>query len=149
MYGLSEWSHASVTASAVAERVGVKFSIASDAVRKQAGQGPLHHEPYGAASLTEQGRGYALEMVRRHRLLETFLVEVLHYRWDQAHEEADSLEHSVSDLMVRPLDELLGFPRRDPHGDPIPGADGRIVLPETKLLAEAAPGENCEGGAGI
>lgn len=141
VYGLSEWSNEPVTASAIAGRVGVKLSTASDAIRKLAGQGFIHHEPYGAVTLTGQGREYALEMVRRHRLIETFLLEILHYRWDQVHEEADALEHAVSDLLIERIDELLRFPERDPHGDPIPRADGSIVLPEAMLLTDAEPGE--------
>lgn len=85
VYSLSEWSQVPVTASAIADRVGVKLSTVSDAIRKLAGQGLVDHEPYGAITLTQQGRVYALEMVRRHRLIETFLVQVLHYRWDQVH----------------------------------------------------------------
>lgn len=139
VYSLSEWSQVTVTASAIADRVGVKLSTVSDAIRKLAEKGLVDHEPYGAITLTQQGRVYALEMVRRHRLIETFLVQVLHYRWDQVHEEADALEHSVSDLMVERLDALLGFPSRDPHGDPIPENDGDVVLPQAVLLTEAAP----------
>ena len=87
-------------------------------------QGLVTHEPYGRVRLTEQGRGVALGMVRRHRLLETYLHEALGFSWDEVHEEAEILEHAVSERLLNRLDKVLGYPTRDPHGDPIPRADG-------------------------
>lgn len=140
IWGLTEWSAEQVTPTSIAERTGLKLSSVSDAVRRLAGQGLLTHAPYGSVELTETGRSYALAMVRRHRLIETFLVETLGYRWDQVHAEAESLEHAVSDFMVERIDELLGRPDRDPHGDPIPAADGTVVMPEARRLTEVGPG---------
>lgn len=140
VWSLQEWSDAPVTPSALAAKAGVKLSTASDAVRKLTEQGLLVHTPYGAVTLTPEGRAHAVAMVRRHRLIESFLVRVLGYRWDQVHEEADALEHAVSDFMVDRIDEHLGFPTRDPHGDPIPSADGRVHRPDAVLLSELAPG---------
>ena len=92
--------------------------------------------------LTQTGRRYAVTMVRRHRLLETFLVQVLGYGWDEVHEEADSLEHAVSDKMVDRIDEYLGHPTADPHGDAIPSADGDLPpMPTTiRPLSDVADG---------
>lgn len=140
IWSLGEWSDDPVTASALAARVGVKLSTVSDAVRKLTSQGLLEHTPYGAVSLSEQGRAHAVAMVRRHRLIETFLVQILGYRWDQVHEEAETLEHAVSDFMVERIDQRLEFPERDPHGDPIPKADGTVSKPEAVLLSELEPG---------
>lgn len=140
VWGLSEWSSEPVTPSLIAERTGLKLSSVSDAVRRLAGQGLVNHAPYGAVSLTEEGRGFALAMVRRHRLIESFLVRVLGYSWDQVHEEAESLEHAVSDFMVARIDEFLGFPSRDPHGDPIPVADGTVSMPDARQLTGVGPG---------
>lgn len=134
VWGLSEWSSEPVTPTLIAERTGLKLSSVSDAVRKLAGQGLVDHAPYGAVSLTETGRGFALAMVRRHRLIESFLVRVLGYSWDQVHEEAESLEHAVSDFMIDRIDELLEFPSRDPHGDPIPASDGTVSIPDARQL---------------
>src|SRR5690606_30136508 len=106
--------------------------------------GLVDHVPYGAITLTAEGRTLALRMVRRHRLIETWLVEEFGYRWDEVHEEADVLEHAVSDRMLDAIFEKLGRPVRDPHGDPIPSADGRVVMPPAVLLAEAPDGH--EGG---
>lgn len=134
VWSLQEWSDEPVTASTLASRVGVKLSTASDAVRKLREQGFLDHTPYGAMTLTPRGRELAVAMVRRHRLIESFLVQVLGYRWDQVHDEAESLEHAVSDFMVDRIDEHLGFPRRDPHGDPIPRPDGSVHRLDAVLL---------------
>ena len=92
-----------------------------------------------AGALTADGRAHAVAMVRRHRLIETFLVEVLGYRWDQVHDEAEHLEHAVSDFMVDRIDEHLGHPVRDPHGDPIPARDGQVARPDAVPLAEVPP----------
>jgi DtxR family Mn-dependent transcriptional regulator len=141
VWGLSEWSEEPVTPSLIAQRTGLKLSSASDAVRRLTEQGLLAHAPYGSVQLTEAGRAHALSMVRRHRLIETFLVETLGYRWDQVHDEAETLEHAVSDFMVERIDELLGRPARDPHGDPIPTADGTVSRPDARRLTEVGAQE--------
>ena len=105
----------------LAERIGVSASTASESIRKLADQGLVDHEKYGAVTLTERGSpSRDLAVVRRHRLLETFLVSELGYSWDEVHDEAEVLEHAVSDLMMARIDAKLGHPQRDPHGDPIP-----------------------------
>ena len=140
VWSLGEWSDVPVTASMVAARTGVALSTASDAIRKLSTQGLLEHARYSAVSLTPEGRAHAVTMVRRHRLIESFLVEVLRYRWDQVHDEADMLEHAVSDFMIDRIDELLGYPERDPHGDPIPAADGTVTRPDAVLLTSVSAG---------
>lgn len=137
---LQEWSDAPVTPSSLAAKAGVRMSTASDAIRKLSEQGLLEHSPYGAVALTPEGRAHAVAMVRRHRLIETFLVTVLGYRWDQVHDEAETLEHAVSDFMIDRIDEHLGHPARDPHGDPIPARDGQITRPEAVPLSELPAG---------
>ena len=139
VWSLTEWSKTPVTPKLIADRIGLKLSSVSDAVRKLTEQGFVEHAPYGVVTLTPKGRVHAVAMVRRHRLIETFLVETLGYRWDQVHEEAEMLEHAVSDFMIERLDELLGHPTRDPHGDPIPTADGVVTRPAAILLTELVP----------
>src|SRR5690606_1966104 len=95
---------------------------------------------YGAITLTPEGRALAVAMVRRHRLIETWLVETFGYAWDEVHDEAEVLEHAVSDRLLARIDESLGRPVRDPHGDPIPAADGSIMIPEAVTLASADAG---------
>lgn len=135
VWSLSEWSDAPVTASVVAKRVGVRLSSASDAIRKLTEQGLIEHSLYGDVKLSTEGERLALEVVRRHRLIETFLVTVLGYTWDQVHDEAEKLEHSISDFMTSRIDSFLGFPDRDPHGDPIPSAEGTYVRPRAFPLS--------------
>lgn len=140
IWGLTEWSGEPVTPSLIAERTGLKLSSASDGVRRLTDQGLLTHAPYGSVELTDAGRAHALAMVRRHRLIETFLVETLGYRWDQVHDEAENLEHAVSDFMVERIDDFLGRPARDPHGDPIPAADGTMSIPDARRLTDVGAG---------
>lgn len=140
VWSLTEWSDAPATPTLIAEKTGLKLSSVSDAVRKLTSQGLLHHAPYGAVELTDEGRAYAIAMVRRHRLIESFLVTALGYGWEQVHDEAEHLEHAVSDFMIDRIDEFLGFPARDPHGDPIPHADGSVSRPEAEPLTEVGAG---------
>ncbi|MGB7385448.1 MAG: metal-dependent transcriptional regulator [Rhodococcus sp. (in: high G+C Gram-positive bacteria)] len=138
----SEWSEDTVSTKMLSERIGVSASTVSEAIRKLADQGMVDHARYGAISLTERGRHAAVAMVRRHRLIETYLVRELGYGWDEVHDEAEILEHAVSDLMMSRIDAKLGFPQRDPHGDPIPSVDGDISSPEATRLSDYANGQN-------
>lgn len=140
IYGYTEWQDKPINSSQLANRLGVANSSVSEMVRKLKDSGLVDHQPYGSIQLTEQGRALALSMVRRHRLLETYLAEELGYRWDQVHDEAETLEHAVSDTFIERLSAKLGHPRRDPHGDPIPGPDGTIELPDARRLVELDPG---------
>ena len=125
----------------VSERLSVApASVTNMFVRLQE-MGLAHYERYHGASLTEEGRDEALRLIRRHRLIETFLLEHLGYSWQEVHGEAERLEHVVSDEFTRRLAELLGHPEHDPHGDPIPDADGTIEPDKSLPLAEAATGE--------
>ncbi|CDQ43835.1 MULTISPECIES: manganese-binding transcriptional regulator MntR [Mycolicibacterium] len=137
-----EWSPDKVSTKLLAERIGVSASTASESIRKLADQGLVDHAKYGAVTLTDAGRKAALAMVRRHRLMETFLVRELGYGWDEVHDEAEILEHAVSDRMLDRIDAKLGFPTRDPHGDPIPAPDGRVPTPPARQLSVCADGED-------
>ena len=108
----------------IGDHMGVVPSTTTENVQRLVRQGLVTHERYGRVRLTEQGRAVALGMVRRHRLLETYLHEALGFSWDEVHEEAEILEHAVSERLLDRLDKVLGYPTRDPHGDPIPRADG-------------------------
>ncbi|GAB3942201.1 metal-dependent transcriptional regulator [Corynebacterium tapiri] len=121
--------------SELASRVGHKPSAATEAVKKLAAQGWVEHVPYAGVSLTCQGHEVAVSMVRRHRLIETLLVNTLGFSWDEVHAEAERLEHAVSDTFISRVDALLGHPVRDPHGDPIPQPDGSAEGLSTVVLA--------------
>lgn len=125
----------------IAQRLDLSPASVSGMVRRLSEQGLLEHEPYRGVVLTDLGRRVALRMVRRHRLIETYLVARLGYSWDDVHDEAERLEHAVSDLMVERMAEALGHPRFDPHGDPIPDADGAMHVPEYTPVPELVPGE--------
>jgi len=105
-------------------------------VKKLVAAGHVAHAPYGAVQLTESGRGEALRMVRRHRLVETWLVSQYGYGWDEVHDEAEVLEHTLSDRLLAAIDAQLGHPVRDPHGDPIPSDDGTVDVPDAVPLSE-------------
>lgn len=134
IYGLTEWEDGDVTASALARTLGVSNPSVSLMIRKMAELGLVQHRPYAPIRLTQEGRRLALAMVRRHRLIETWLVRELGYSWDEVHDEAERLEHSVSDTFVERLDARLGHPESDPHGDPIPAQDLSLHYPKTMLL---------------
>jgi DtxR family Mn-dependent transcriptional regulator len=129
LYSLTEWENDPVTTGNIAAQLGVAPASATAMVSKLAGKDLLVHPRYGAISFTEVGRLAALNVVRRHRLIETFLLNELGYGWDEVHEEADLLEHTVSGRFIEALAARLGHPRTDPHGDPIPGPDGTLVMP--------------------
>ena len=92
--------------------------------------------PYEGARLTDAGRTLALRVLRRHRLIELFLVRTLNLTWDEVHEEAENMEHAVSDLLIDRIDAFLGYPATDPHGDPIPKADGTVAGSTGRSLSE-------------
>ncbi len=136
-----EWGGDPVTITVLAARFGTSTASASDTVKRLVGQGLLAHEPYRPITLTAEGERHAVAVVRRHRLIETFLVAQLDYGWDEVHAEAESLEHAVSELMIDRIDALLGSPRTDPHGDPIPSRTGEVSYPiGARRVTDAAPG---------
>ena len=121
-----------VATGTVASTLGVADASVSEMLGKLSEQGLVHYTPYHGAHLTEGGERAALDLLRRHRLLETFLIEYLGYGWDEVHGEAEALEHAVSARFTERLAARLGHPSHDPHGDPIPAADG--TLPDTPDL---------------
>jgi DtxR family Mn-dependent transcriptional regulator len=131
-----------VSTSALAEYLEVTPPTVSSMVKKLEERGLVDREEYKGVTLTEEGELVALEILRHHRLLESFLTEQLDYDWADVHEEADRLEHHVSDELARRIAEALGNPGVDPHGDPIPDADLRLPeSEETTRLAEMAVGD--------
>jgi DtxR family Mn-dependent transcriptional regulator len=109
-------------------------------VQKLAAQGLVTHRPYGPISLSDAGQKRAAAIIRRHRLIETWLVSEFGYAWDEVHDEAEILEHAISDRLLEGIDERLGRPRHDPHGDAIPDAAGHVDREPFVLLSAAVPG---------
>ncbi len=124
----------------VAARLSVSAASVSNMFARLQEMGLVEYERYRGATLTERGRREALRLVRRHRLIETFLLEHLGYDWQEVHAEAERLEHAVSDAFTDRLAELLGHPDHDPHGDPIPSAEGTLEVDDSFPLSEAVAG---------
>jgi len=140
VYSHTEWQDAPITPSQLAAALGIAPSSVTEMVKKLAAAGLVSHVPYGAVKLTDAGRERALHMLRRHRLIETWLVREFGYAWHEVHDEAEVLEHTISDRLLDAIDERLGRPRFDPHGDAIPDAGGEVVREPFVLLADAPSG---------
>jgi DtxR family Mn-dependent transcriptional regulator len=125
-----------VSTNAIAEMMETKASSVTDMLKKLAEKGLVHYKKYQGVSLTEKGKLAAKMIVRKHRLWEVFLVEKLDFSWDEVHDIAEQLEHIKSEKLINKLDDFLGNPTEDPHGDPIPDAQGRIIAIEKQLLSE-------------
>ena len=140
VYAHTEWQPDPITPKALADKLGIAPSSVTEMVKKMAALDLISHVPYGPLRLTDAGRERALAVVRRHRLIETWLVREMGYGWDEVHDEAEVLEHTVSDRLLEAMDARLGRPRRDPHGDAIPAADGTLVSEPAVRLDEASAG---------
>lgn len=127
----------------IAQRLELSPASVSAMIKRLAEQGLVEHERYRGVRLTESGLRAALRIVRRHRLVETYLVEFLGYDWDAVHAEAERLEHAMSDELVERLATALGHPASDPHGDPIPSADGQVSDVKGVPLTRMAEGAAC------
>ncbi len=125
----------------LAQRLGISSPSVSEMVNRLVAQGLVEHDRYRGQQLTREGRKVALELVRHHRLLEVFLVQVLGYSWDEVHEEAERLEHVISERMEQRIFELLGRPELDPHGHAIPSLTGKVRSVSERPLSECKAGE--------
>ena len=133
-----------VQTSAIAESLAVAPASVSGMLKRLAEAGLLEHAPYRGVELTPAGRRAALRIVRRHRVLEAYLTRMLGYDWDSVHDEAERLEHAVSDTLIERMARALGNPSYDPHGHPIPSATGEIEVPEHTPLSEIPVGSSAE-----
>ncbi|MFM9105958.1 MAG: metal-dependent transcriptional regulator [Chloroflexota bacterium] len=125
----------------IAERLGVSGPSVTNMAKRLHDLGLVEHAPYHGIALTDRGRAVALETIRHHRLLELYLTESLGFGWDEVHAEAERLEHHLSREMVARIDRALGYPTHDPHGDPIPRADGSVETVPPLRLSDLAAGE--------
>lgn len=124
--------------------LNVKPATANDMLKKLKQKKLISYEKYGKISLTAGGRKQAVEIVRKHRLWETFLYEKLEFTWDEVHEVAEQLEHIHSPKLIEKLEKFLDYPQLDPHGDVIPNAKGEMKMPARKTLAQLAVGKTCK-----
>jgi len=141
IYSLQERSHEPVSTSALSERLDVAPASASAMVKRLEALGLVSRRPYHGVELTAAGRRVALEVIRHHRLLELYLAEALGMSWDRVHEEAEVLEHAISPELSELIAAKLGNPTHDPHGDPIPTADGEIENGRSRPLGELDVGD--------
>ncbi len=141
IYHLTVQLEAEVPTNAIAEMMETKASSVTDMLKKLADKALINYIKYQGVSLTEKGTHAAKMIVRKHRLWEVFLVEKLAFTWDEVHDIAEQLEHIKSEQLINKLDDFLGNPTEDPHGDPIPDAQGKITKTEKLLLSELAESE--------
>jgi DtxR family Mn-dependent transcriptional regulator len=144
IYRLCEGTKEDISTNSIAELTNNKAASVTDMLQKLAEKGWVTYQKYQGVRLSEEGEKIALSIVRKHRLWEVFLVDKMGFNWDEVHEIAEQLEHIESDQLVNKLDEYLGFPKTDPHGDPIPNKDG--ILPELAYLhlSDIKAGKNCK-----
>ncbi|MDO5700096.1 MAG: metal-dependent transcriptional regulator [Bowdeniella nasicola] len=122
----NEWNDDDITIGALATTLGLAPSSVSETIKRLTAQKLVEHKPYGGIRLTTDGERAAVRIVRRHRILETYLVRFFGYSWDEVHDEAENLEHGASERLIDAMDAALSYPDVDPHGDPIPRADGSL-----------------------
>src|SRR3954471_5767099 len=144
IWSLAQRDDEAVSTSAIAERLDVSAASASAMVKRLESMGLVEREPYHGVKLTAAGERVALAVLRHHRLLELYLAEALGMSWDRVHEEAEVLEHAISPALSELIAEKLGNPTHDPHGDPIPTAEGEIDEAPSRPLSEREPGHRGE-----
>lgn len=142
IYHLSEDPKKGVSTNAIAEQLDTKASSVTDMIKKLSDKKLISYKKYHGVTLTEKGVKIAVNIIRKHRLWEVFLVEKLNFSWDEVHDVAEQLEHIKSQKLIDKLDELLGFPTHDPHGDPIPDAKGNLKTIEKCLLSSLSKNES-------
>src|SRR5690606_17225479 len=133
---------AGVSTNALAEKMETKPSSVTDMLKKLSEKSLVNYKKYQGARLSASGRKTAVGVIRKHRLWEVFLVEKLDFTWDEVHEVAEQLEHIQSEKLIKELDRFLNFPRRDPHGDPIPDENGKFSVSDKILLSELETGKS-------
>ena len=143
IYHLSDHGLIRVKTTALAERLKTKASSATDMIQRLSDKGLVNYIKYQGVQLTDEGEAVAVNIIRKHRLWEVFLVEKLNFSWDEVHDVAEQLEHVQSEKLTNELDALLGFPSHDPHGDPIPDKDGQFKSSLKVILSEVETGSIC------
>ncbi|MCB0547752.1 MAG: metal-dependent transcriptional regulator [Phaeodactylibacter sp.] len=136
IFKISERDGKPASTNAISSEMSTSAASVTDMIKRLSDKTLIHYERYRGVTLTGQGAQIATHLIRKHRLWEVFLVDKLHFSWDEVHEIAEQLEHIKSQGLVERLDEYLGFPKFDPHGDPIPDADGNFAIRKQVLLSE-------------
>ncbi|MGW8123967.1 metal-dependent transcriptional regulator [Roseivirga echinicomitans] len=140
IYHLSESGKRAVNTNALSDEMKTAPASVSDMVKRLSQKKMVQYQKYKGVNVSEEGKKKALHIIRKHRLWEVFLVDKLDFQWDQVHEVAEQLEHIKSPLLIKRLDEFLGFPKYDPHGDPIPDENGQLIEKRKDPIAQLAIG---------
>ena len=143
IYSLSVHSTKSASTNAIAKKLNTKASSVTDMIQKLSEKELVDYKKYKGSTLTKTGFDVSVDIVRKHRLWEVFLVNHLNYNWDEVHDLAEQLEHVNSDSLIDRLDDFLGFPTHDPHGDPIPDKNGIIEHHKNIMLSSISENKNC------
>jgi len=143
IYKLIEQEGDVVTTNAIAEKIATKASSVTDMLKKLSDKKLINYRKYQGVTLTSKGEKVALNIIRKHRLWEMFLVEKLGFKWDEVDDVAEQLEHINSDKLIEEIDKFLCFPKVDPHGDPIPDAKGKLNAPKSHLLSKFNKNDIC------
>ena len=143
IFKLLEQTGKEVSTNAIAEKVSTKAASVTDMLKKLAEKKLIHYKKYQGVTSTDKGEKIAVNIIRKHRLWEVFLVEKLKFKWDEIHDIAEQLEHIKSEALVERIDEFLNYPKYDPHGDPIPDVKGRFHERKSQLLSTLEKGANC------
>lgn len=131
-----------VTTNAIASKINTKAASVTDMLKKLSDKKLINYEKYQGVTLTKNGKKVALNIIRKHRLWEVFLVEKLNFKWDEVHYMAEQLEHINSEELIQRMDKFLGFPKFDPHGDPIPDSNGKLIENKSSLLSQIKKNKN-------
>ncbi|MDQ3048388.1 MAG: metal-dependent transcriptional regulator [Bacteroidota bacterium] len=143
IYKLLEQEGEAVTTNAIAERMNTKAASVTDMLKKLSEKKLINYRKYQGVTLSSKGELIALNIIRKHRLWEMFLVEKLDFKWDEVHDVAEQLEHINSDKLIAQIDKFLNYPKVDPHGDPIPDANGKLNIQKSILLSKFQKNGNC------
>lgn len=143
IYKLSTEGNKPVSTNAIADVLNTKASSVTDMIKKLSEKSLVNYKRYQGVTLTEEGRSVAVNTIRKHRLWEVFLVEHLNFKWDEVHPIAEELEHINSEELILRLEKFLGYPKYDPHGDPIPDKDGQVVHHKDLVMADLKKGDHC------
>lgn len=144
IYHLSQDGTRGVSTSEIAEVMQTKAASVTDMIKRLSSKGLISYEKYHGVGITDEGKSDALNVIRKHRLWETFLVDKLGFAWSDVHEVAEQLEHIQSPLLIEKLDHFLGHPSHDPHGHPIPDKDGKITTIKNQPLSHIEKGKECK-----
>lgn len=143
IYKLIEKHNDAISTNSIAEKINIKAASVTDMLKKLSDKKLINYQKYQGVTLTSKGEKVALNIIRKHRLWEMFLVEKLDFKWDEVHDVAEQLEHINSEKLTEQIDKFLNYPKIDPHGDPIPDSNGKLQIQKSQLLSKFKKSDSC------